>query len=312
MSKIFTIRFFFFITVALLFFNSCLKDKGQPKPAPFDLSEVQGFESSANLPSGWTLYNPDNDAAWQVVTTVSKSGNNCVGFNNCSGDGTIDMTGTRDRLITPSYDFTNATSASISFDVAYAFLNFHNTKPFPDTLVVFSSIDNGSTWNQIYIKGADSLSNIPTITSNPPSQLCWAPDTSTTDDWRTDYISLNNLAGKAHVKFAFENRSGWGEWIYLDNISINASNSNCEGITYLKDIQPIIQNQCATSGCHVPGGESPTDLNSYSGIKAVADNGKLKQRALDGSPSFMPVSGRLPESMINKIRCWLDAGAPNN
>ena len=115
--------------------------------------------------------------------------------------------------------------------------------------------------------------------------------------------------------FAFENRSDWGEWIYLDNVTITASNvanSNCDKVTYTKDIKPVMLSDCAIPGCHVAGGENPTDLDTYAGVKAIADNGHLKKRMIDGNPSFMPPAGKLSTTTLSNLQCWLDAGAPNN
>jgi len=177
---------------------------------------VEGFESSSNLPSGWTLWNPDNDAAWQVVTSIAHTGTNCIGFNNCLGNGSgNDMTGRKDRFITTPYDLSTATSAAMSFDVAYTTATI-TSKTYTDTLAIFSSIDCGSTWNQIYLKGGTNLATAATATVTQP---CWSP---TSTDWRTDNVTLNNLIGHSSVLFAFENRSDWGEWIYLDNINITA------------------------------------------------------------------------------------------
>ena len=312
MSKTFySIFVFLFLASGIFFFHSCIKDQGvapvSKKVYSFNLTE--GFEgSSSNLPSGWTIINSDNDAAWQVVTTVAHTGNNCVGFNNCSGDGTIDMTGKKDWLITAAYDFTQATSVSFSFDVAYAVLNFKNATYY-DSLAVYSSIDGGSTWNQVYIKGGTLLANIPAITVGQP---CWTPTSA--NDWRTDKINLNNLAGHSNVKFAFENISDWGEWIYIDNVTIAASNggNGCDSITYAKSIQPIMMAHCATSGCHRPGGSGPIDYTTYAGAKLDADNGNLKKRMMDGNPSMMPLTGKLPDAILSKVQCWLDSGAPNN
>ncbi len=299
---------FFPIIIILLFFHSCVKDRGQPIKPPFNFKMVEGFENSSSLPAGWKLDNPNNDASWEVLTTVAHTGNNCIGFNNCSGDGNTDMTGRKDRLISPVYDFTDATSASIAFDVAYAVLNFKN-QLYPDSLTISYSIDGGNTWVQIYQNGGESLSNIPPITVSPP---CWLP--SGPSDWRTDYIPINNLAGQSNVMFAFENLSSWGEWICLDNVTITATSgtTNCDDITYAKSIQPIIQSECATQGCHVSGGSGPTDFSTFDGVKADVDNGSLKKRMIDGNPNIMPPSGKLPETTLDKIVCWLNAGAPNN
>lgn len=312
MSKVFFSRSFILLVAGILIFHSCTKDRGKPPRPPFNFHLTEGFENSSNLPSGWTLWNPNADAAWQVVTAVAHTGNNCIGFNNCSGDGTTDMTGKKDRFITAAYDFTDALYASISFDVAYAVLNV-KSQTYTDSLAVFASADGGSTWNQIYLKGGTTLSNIPVITATQP---CWAPSSSS--DWRTDKITVNNLAGHSRVMFAFENRSDWGEWIYIDNINITASSSagtSCVGVTFAKSILPVMQTQCALSGCH-DAASGRTDLSAYgnatTGIKSIADNGNLKKRMIDGNPSFMPTSGKLPDSTLSKVQCWLDAGAPNN
>ena len=176
---------------------------------------LEGFESSANFPTGWTLFNPDNDAAWQVVTTVAHTGTSCIGFDNCDGNGSGgNMTGKKDRFITPAYNLSNATtSASLSFDLAYALLDFKGQIN-SDTLAVFSSTDCGSTWSQLYLKGGAALATVTATTAQ-----CWVPSAN---EWRTENISLTNFAGSPSVMFAFENRSDWGEWIYLDNININA------------------------------------------------------------------------------------------
>jgi hypothetical protein len=302
------IFFLIFFTTGILFFNSCIKDVGKPITPPFTNKEVEGFENSAGLPGGWSLANPDGDAAWEVSTTIAHTGKNCIGFNNCSGNGNGDMTGRKDRLISPAYDFSNATSVSLSFDVAYALLNFKN-QFYPDSLFVFVSTDGGATWSQRYMKGGAELSNIPPITTSPP---CWTP--SAANEWRTDYIPLNNLAGQSNVKFAFENRSSWGEWVCLDNITVTSGNgtSDCDKITYAKDIEPIMKNNCATKGCHVPNGSGPADYTTFDGVKTDVESGELKKRMIDGNPSFMPPAGKLPQSDLDKVVCWLNAGAPNN
>jgi hypothetical protein len=185
---------------------------------------MEGFESGTSLPVGWTLSNPDNDAAWEISTTIFQSGNNSIGFNNCEGNGVgVDMKGTKDRLVTNVYDFSSATSsANLSFNVAYAVLDYKG-QIYTDSLAIYASTDCGSTWNKIYNKGGTSLSNIKTTLS------CWSPVTS---DWSSENINLANFAGQPGVMFAFENRSDWGEWIYLDNINITA-------ITGIEAINPL-------------------------------------------------------------------------
>ena len=82
-------------------------------------------------------------------------------------------------------------------------------------------------------------------------------------------------------------------------------------VTWSADIQPLISTNCAISGCHVPGFQTP-DLTTYANVKAAADIGAIKARAIDGDPSPMPPSGLLPKCDRQDLQTWLDAGAPNN
>ena len=184
----------------------------------------EGFENNTNLPIGWTLDNPDNDAAWEVVTTVSHTGSNAIGFNNCQGNGAgTSMAGTKDRFMTTAYNFPNSiVSASLSFDLAYAVLNYKN-QLITDSLAILYSTDCGSTWHQLYLKGGSELSAIKTTVS------CWTPGSN---DWRTETINLEMIKGENNVMFAFENRSNWGEWIYIDNINISV-------VTDITTINPL-------------------------------------------------------------------------
>ena len=179
---------------------------------------MQGFESSSSLPSGWGIKNPDNDAAWQVVTTVAHTGTNCIGFDNFDGDGNTDMTGRKDWFYTATYDFSSTTSAAMSFDVAYATMTYSGVI-YGDTLTVLYSTDCGTTWTQAYKKAGATLATAPTTTN---SSTGWVPSST---QWRTDNISLATLSGQSSVMFAFENSSDWGEWIYLDNINITTSSA---------------------------------------------------------------------------------------
>jgi hypothetical protein len=176
---------------------------------------VEGFENGTNLPTGWSLSNPDNDAAWEISTSVSHTGTQCIGFNNCNGNGNTDMTGTKDYFYTKSYNMSSGVFA-LAFDVAYAPCS-SGSIIYNDTLIVYASSDCGSTWNQIYRKGGTVLSTAPTFVA---SSSCWAPSSS---QWRTEIVSLASFTGNSNVMLAFENLSGYGSWLYLDNINISTT-----------------------------------------------------------------------------------------
>lgn len=81
---------------------------------------------------------------------------------------------------------------------------------------------------------------------------------------------------------------------------------------YAAFIRPIMKNSC--QGCH--SGSKPDgniDLSSYTGVRVVADNGKLIG-AISHAQGYkpMPLSGALPECDIRKIKEWIRLGALNN
>jgi len=80
----------------------------------------------------------------------------------------------------------------------------------------------------------------------------------------------------------------------------------CDTITYAKHIKPIVDMNCALSGCHAGTTSNPL-FTSYELFKDRADAGRIKARAIDG-PSFMPPSGKLPQAQLDLITCWLENG----
>lgn len=106
----------------------------------------------------------------------------------------------------------------------------------------------------------------------------------------------------------------WGfNGCYYDNEEVLYPNSFCDTsiVTWSGTIQPLMTSRCALPGCHVIGGQLP-DLSTYTAVKLQADNGRIRARAINGSPSFMPASGKLPACDLEKLDIWLQAGAPNN
>lgn len=81
------------------------------------------------------------------------------------------------------------------------------------------------------------------------------------------------------------------------------------GLSFSADIKPIIEANCAVSGCHVAGTSQP-DYTNEATIISLASNIKARTQAGEMPP---PSSGRsLTEAEIERIACWVDDGAPNN
>ncbi len=175
--------------------------------SPIALPLVEGFQATF-IPPNWQLINPDADFAWTQSTACGGFGTStqCAAMDNLTPP--TSTAGYLDEMITPKYNFTGVSSATMTFDVAYCRYN----ATYFDSLIVFVSTNCGSTWSRVYAKGSTLLST--------------APDNATTvfvptaAQWRTETVSMTPYAGQANVMVKFQNKSGWGQMLYLDNINI--------------------------------------------------------------------------------------------
>ena len=78
--------------------------------------------------------------------------------------------------------------------------------------------------------------------------------------------------------------------------------------SFVTDVNPIIQANCTSSGCHSSGSNNgPGALTTYQQIF----NARTSIRAAVASGT-MPQGGSLSASQKNAILCWIDNGAANN
>ena len=77
---------------------------------------------------------------------------------------------------------------------------------------------------------------------------------------------------------------------------------------FSSDVLPIISSKCAIPGCHDASASGGVTFQTYAQISAKKD--RIHTRAI--IEKSMPASGALLPEEINKIKCWIDAGALNN
>ncbi len=106
---------------------------------------------------------------------------------------------------------------------------------------------------------------------------------------------------------------------WIDNGAANvtgcadANTCDTSEVSYAKDIQPVLQSYCVS--CHTASAPSGgVVLNTYQGVKTVSDNGKLVGSVfhLPGYYAMPPSGIKLPDCDLQKIRTWVNNGAPNN
>jgi uncharacterized membrane protein len=82
-----------------------------------------------------------------------------------------------------------------------------------------------------------------------------------------------------------------------------------DGISFAQVIEPIVQTNCAISGCHVNGQQRPI-LETYEQMAANAE--RIKARTSNGTMPPANSGKSLTLEEINAIACWVDNGAQDN
>lgn len=83
-------------------------------------------------------------------------------------------------------------------------------------------------------------------------------------------------------------------------------------ISYLQQVKPFIDLNCATSGCHNATGAGGYNLLTHT---SVSNNANIILSAIrhDGGFTAMPLGGgQLPDSTIQQFDCWINQGKLDN
>jgi hypothetical protein len=94
-------------------------------------------------------------------------------------------------------------------------------------------------------------------------------------------------------------------------------------VSFSKMIVPILNLNCAKSGCHVAGGQTPNlspdvAYDNLTGLGYVNPEDTLTPEKsslyehLDGTLKLMPTSGKLSSYDMGLIKTWIQQGAQNN
>jgi hypothetical protein len=153
----------------------------------------------------WTIVNPTDGEPWQLIPTNYNSSLYFNSFNSI-------IVGDEAWLVSPVLDFSLANTASVFFDVSYAFNAPHN-----DQLKILLSKDCGKTYDIVrFDEGGQDLAV--TSSSSP-----WTPTTES--DWVQKFVTLNTLSGEEDARLAFVVSNDNGNNLYLDNIEFFTSDN---------------------------------------------------------------------------------------
>lgn len=93
-----------------------------------------------------------------------------------------------------------------------------------------------------------------------------------------------------------------------DTAGTDTTGTNQPTVSFARDIKPLIEQKCATSGCHTANANFPA-LETYTQIESSKE--RIKARAVEPNGG-MPFSGPLPQIEKDKISTWITEGAMNN
>jgi PKD repeat protein/photosystem II stability/assembly factor-like uncharacterized protein len=176
---------------------------------------TQGFESSSFPPQGWSLSSSVSDGYdWFQHFSYGGFGNTyrSMFFNNWL----CNSVGSHHDIVSNEYAVNNVSSLFLNFDVAH-----HQFSTINDSLIVWVSINCGTSWNRVYAKGSNQLKTALVTSSHPFNP--------TSSEWRTETVNLNSYVGANSLLLKFTNVNAYGDIIYVDNINLN--NSIISGFT---------------------------------------------------------------------------------
>ena len=176
----------------------------------------EDFENSA---PGWTINNPDGLTTWGLATNGTGNGGSIkAAINNYN----YDAAGQIDWLISPSVDLTNVSDAMLNLEHSYARYN----ATFKDQLEIRISTDGGSTFPTTLFNGdEDGSGNFATAADQitffePASAADWCFDSGNNN---CVSIDLSAYAGQSDVVIGILNITGYGNTMFVDNVTISGS-----------------------------------------------------------------------------------------
>ena len=184
----------------------------------------EGFETMSISPLGWSLFNPDNNFTWEIFSASGKESNASITINNFNHN----SPGQQDEIRTPPIITTSIDSLAISFDLAYK--NYPGSS---DELSVLVSKDCGASFTTVYNKSGSTLATAGATSTGYIMPLA--------SDWKQEVVIVGgDLLSSGKIIVAFRNTNGYGNNIYIDNITIQRKYSNDLQLLSVNDPQYVV------------------------------------------------------------------------
>ncbi|MBD0277288.1 MAG: T9SS type A sorting domain-containing protein [Flavisolibacter sp.] len=187
---------------------------------------VEGFDNPVFPPSGWQVFNPNNDSiTWAYHATVGYQRPGSAWYNDWNNH----TFKTHDDLVTPTFTYGNVDSVFLHFRLAAA---IHNdpVNSSTDTLAILLSRDCGNTYTTVYQKWGAELQTISGINYLRTTEFF----PSSLSQWRRDSINLGSFLNESESGFniTFRVSSNYENNLFLDDVTL-----------YTKTLPPLLKQQ---------------------------------------------------------------------
>ncbi|MFZ6010937.1 MAG: choice-of-anchor J domain-containing protein, partial [Bacteroidota bacterium] len=175
-------------------------------PESITVPFLEDFETGI---ANWSIQNPDQNLTWTSTTAPKSTPANqglAMDFYNYE-----DHVGEVDIFLSPVFDLSSSPAAALSFDVAYA--RYGSSTEDRLRVMVITNCDDIANGTIVYDKGGATLSTIPNLMTSP-----FVP--AGEDDWRKEFVNINQFIGETHVQLAFIGINDFGNNLYIDNIAV--------------------------------------------------------------------------------------------
>lgn len=187
-------------------------------PGGYFLPWTEDFETTTLASKYWQIANPDSSKTWEIILVEGNDSGEKAAYVNIKNYIGLSQ---RDQLISPLINLTDYRDASLEFQYAYA----QRFPQYTDSLIVYLTYDCGSQWVRLLSLGQDSLGNFATAdpTSNnfiPQSETDWCGSEGNPP---CPAIDLTPWKGYADLRIVFESYNGFGNNLFIDNVSIEGT-----------------------------------------------------------------------------------------
>jgi len=160
--------------------------------------------------SDWEFINEDKEYTWTPINlqidNITKDVFLLNGFDY-NGKGELDY------LVSPVFNLSDLQNPQLSFDLSYS--PFSNSA-FTETLIVAVSTDCGNTFNLLSAPYNKSGLTLATLEGSVNGFF-----PSSEQQFRKEVVNLSAYAGQNSVRLAFVSINGYGNNVFLKNISVN-------------------------------------------------------------------------------------------